>query len=156
MPGVLCLSSQGVQVHSSWPCCTARAQKQDCSLVGSAWGAVAAQACVSLCWSNTQNISLHRQRWHCPVVLVVNVRACATEGFFQGCGFKRWEIQVGCWEEVIYSEGAEVLPRGAVGAPSLEVLGWTGPGQPELGGQPAHGRGWDWWALRSFPTQTIL
>ena len=89
MPGVLCLSSQGVQVHSSWPCCTARAQKQDCSLVGSAWGAVAAQACVSLCWSNTQNISLHRQRWHCPVILVVNVRACATEGFFQGSGFKR-------------------------------------------------------------------
>ena len=63
-------------------------------------------------------------------------------------GTKRGDILVKCWEEILYSESAEVLaqlPREAVGAPSLEKLkgqvGW-GPGQPQ------QQRGWNWVGLK--------
>jgi len=51
------------------------------------------------------------------------------------------------------------LPREAVDAPSLEVLKarLDGPWAAELlGGSPAYGREWVWWALRSLPVQIIL
>ena len=59
----------------------------------------------------------------------------------RGNDFKRWQDYVKCQEEILCSEGGEVLallPR-AVGTLSLEV---HSPMDGALGSLPAHGRGW--------------
>jgi len=72
-------------------------------------------------------------------------------------GFTLREVR--CQEEILYSEVGEalaLLPR-AVGTPFLEVRRTRGgPGQPELGLHPAHGRGWSSMIFRIPSNPTIL
>jgi len=64
--------------------------------------------------------------------------------------------------EILYAEGSEALAllSRAVGAHPWRCPrpGWVGPGQPELGAQPSHGRGWNWviFRLPSKPSHATI
>ena len=73
--------------------------------------------------------------------------------------YERDEIQIRCWEEILYSEGGEALAQfqrncGCLMCGGIESQAGWGPGQSNLvSGKPPYGeRVGTWQPLRFLPT----